>query len=53
MKPEDTRDADPTPGLAPGHPLLERGPLTATWRRWVLADGRVRWTWRVEWEGKR
>lgn len=49
MTPTDTADTDPAPDLAPGHPLLERGPLAATWRRWVLPDGRVRWTWRVTW----
>lgn len=48
---DDKPDADPTELLEPGHPLIARGPLRATWRRWVLDDGRVRWTWRVEWQG--
>lgn len=52
MSVDDKPDTDPTALLEPGHPLLARGPLRATWRRWVLDDGRMRWTWRVEWQGR-
>lgn len=47
-----SRDVQPADlvELDAGHPLEGRT-LRAEWVRWTREDGRVRWVYRVSWEG--